>query len=651
MKTLKKNLALLLSGVLLAVLAIGQSAGVFAAVIPVQPDPTECVDCQLIQDDLDAAYADLGELIPLTNSFSDDMEALIDRAATNVYSGDTEMMIDNLDGEVISGHMLRGTICLDPANPFAYYSAFTYESQTYCFEDENMWFGVEPNYFNFFEHMMYLNEFWDAPSIPEWQALMDEWIEVLIDHNLDEVPGLMNIHELIDSLIIALQECEDSFCAVPECPDCEVIAADLETALDDLTNAEAEADTLDQELTDIESDMSDIENQLSEWAQLKADFEAMVEDAGGKHGADCDGFEVGSGQGWGIAHNFGNVQWCFTNEGQIEDMITNLDEYWQTHSSTHLPTEATLMQQLDDLMNEYVAKLIELDVVLKLIDDLNLEIDLLSAELELCLDELEALQADGYCLDQDAAALRAIVDSADGLFGWAGGDATNPEVTPEETPEETTDLEDIIGHWAEEFIRELFGAGVVAGDGDTGLFRPNDNLNRAEASKMLLLSNADTQSESFSGVFSDVEESSWFWPFVNAAQDLGYFNGYEDGSFGPGNNILRAEAIAVVMRALGFDIPEYTEYSFPDVTGDEWFADYAEKAYQCELVAGREGNFEGGETITRAEMSKILDLAFFKDLVESDCIDFECPVCEAGDTVCEADLAVLQASGVCLTTE
>lgn len=623
MQTLRKNLALFIGGLFLAALMITNGATIFAAEVPAQPAPTECTDCQTLQNDLDAAYADLALLEGEAANYSTMAKNLLNQATTTIYGGDAMMTKDLLTSEVSAGHLASGPICEDAANSFAYYSSFSFDGMPYCVMDANMWYGVDPDYFNFFLHMIELNEIWDPPAAVDWQLLWDNWIEVLYDHDGDQVPGIEELVDEIIQLIADLQNCEDTNCpASPVCPDCESIADDLGFALDDLASLEADADVLDAELTDLETQIDTVMDQLEQWETLKAEFEAMVEDAGGMHGSDCDGFEVQSGQAWGIAHNFGNVQWCFTNEGQIQDMIQNLEEYWQNHSSEHLPSEAELNQQLDDLMNDYFTALEDYMAVLDAIEAQHDLIDTLSADLEACLDELEALQDLGYCLNQDAAAMRDLLAEANGEEPYQPQEPAPEEPTGEGPP-------DIGGHWGEDFMQGLYDEGIMTGDGDTGLMRPNDELNRAEAAKMLVLSNDEFPAESFFDVFFDVTEDSWFWSFVNSAADLGYFEGYPDGSFGPGNSILRGEAIAIVLRALGFDIPEYSTYSFSDITGDEWFADPAEKAYQCGLVQGRDGAFEGGSTITRAEIAKILWLAFFEGLLESDCADFECPDCDA----------------------
>ncbi len=626
MQTIRKKTALFVSGLILATLIYANGATLFAAEVPAQPAPTDCTECQTIQDDLDAAYANFDDLETEAQNYSAEMENLIERGTTNIYEGDVAMMVDNLNAQVGEGNLAMGPECQDPNNTFAYYSSFQYDGTTYCFLDENMWFGVEPDYLNFFDQMIYLNELWDPTAIADWQLSKDEWIEVLMDHDGDELPGLTEIIDTIIGLIASLEDCEDIYCADPVCPDCVIIANDLITAMDDLDTLEADADILDAELLELETQIDEVWDQLDQLEELRNELRQMVLDAGGMTDSDCDGFEPESGQAWGIAHNFGDVQWCFTSESQIEDMIKNLDEYWETNSSIHLPTEAELNEQLDTLMNDYFDKMDEYEAILEDIELQNDLIDSLITELEACLEELQALQDEGLCTDQDISSMQTILDEATGKTPFAPEPPAEEEPT-EEPPADSPD--DIGGHWAEDFLKGLFDEGIMTGDGDTGLMRPNDPLNRAEAAKLLVLSNDDFVVDSFFDVFFDVSEDDWFWSYVVTAEEQGYFEGYPDGSFGPGNSILRGEAIAIVLRALGFDIPVYDTYSFDDLSGNEWFSDSAEKAYQCGLVEGRNGNFEGGETITRAEIAKILWLAFFEGLNKADCTDFKCPDCDA----------------------
>ena len=157
-----------------------------------------------------------------------------------------------------------------------------------------------------------------------------------------------------------------------ECPDCDTIWDDVLA--------------LGEELNGIGDTLESLQDQMLELQTLQDSFRAMVEDAGGMTDADCDNFEVGPGQAWGVAHNFGDVQWCLTSEDQIQDLLDNLDEYWQNNSSTHLPSEQELTDQINQAMDDYLAKL---DEYIQKLDEYNT-----------CMAELTDLQDQGYCLEE-----------------------------------------------------------------------------------------------------------------------------------------------------------------------------------------------------------------------------------------------------------
>lgn len=562
---------------------------------PPPPDPAEPTTCEECQDEQEA-YA---------SAYSDLESAISDVSVQAFLVEEMLNALDPVDAEIALSNISTEEACEDDSDILSYYSSFEYDESLYCF-------GDEAEYDLFFNEMLILDPVNDA----DWTAIADVLLYMIIagDDAFDSIEELL---DLLDELLDAIKDCEKANCT--ECPDCETIADDLQSEFDDLEYLEEETNKLYGELVEIENQIDEIWEQLSQLETLRNEFRNMVLDAGGMVNGDCDEFKPEAGQAWGIAHNFGDVQWCLTSEGQIENLIENLDEYWKTNNSTHLPDEEELNEQVDLLMAENIEKLDEYAEMLDQIKSAYDKITELIEELEDCIDELQALQDENLCLDQDIEALREMLEDAT-------EDADTP-YEPSEPEEEDEGFDDIEDHWAEDFINELREAGVVSGDPDTNNFRPNDPINRAESSKIVILANEDTPAESFFDIFTDVLEDSWYWSFVNAAQELGYFEGYEDGSFGPGNSILRAEAAAVVLRVAGFEIPEYETYSFPDIEGDEWYADYAERAYQCGIFEGRledgENVFAGTENITRAEFSKIVNVTIFHEMLESECNDIE----------------------------
>ena len=53
--------------------------------------------------------------------------------------------------------------------------------------------------------------------------------------------------------------------------------------------------------------------------------------------------------------------------------------------------------------------------------------------------------------------------------------------------------------------------------------------------------------------FKDVPEGHWAYNKIKSAEALGIIRGYEDGTFRPVNNITYAEAVAMIIRTLGYD--------------------------------------------------------------------------------------------------
>lgn len=84
----------------------------------------------------------------------------------------------------------------------------------------------------------------------------------------------------------------------------------------------------------------------------------------------------------------------------------------------------------------------------------------------------------------------------------------------------------------------------------TGYFRPEAPLNRAEAAKMLV--NAAAMAEDITGNphFPDVTSGAWYFNFVETAFNNGVVSGYPDGNYRPSNNINRAEAAKMVFLSM-----------------------------------------------------------------------------------------------------
>jgi len=106
--------------------------------------------------------------------------------------------------------------------------------------------------------------------------------------------------------------------------------------------------------------------------------------------------------------------------------------------------------------------------------------------------------------------------------------------------------------WYFDYVESMAQIGVITGDTDgqgnpTGMYRPSDQVLRAEAVKVINLALGVPTTLEPANQFSDVVAGSWYEPHVVSAYNQSVIDGYKDandnltGLFGPGNPVTRAE--------------------------------------------------------------------------------------------------------------
>ncbi len=122
---------------------------------------------------------------------------------------------------------------------------------------------------------------------------------------------------------------------------------------------------------------------------------------------------------------------------------------------------------------------------------------------------------------------------------------------------------DIEGHWAKDYITKLVSLEIVNGMGD-GTFGPDENLTRAQF--LTMLSKIDSNENinvTATKTFKDVPASEWYYKVVNWGVKNNVVNGYDDGTFCPDKKVTR-EQMCVML------------YNYYIYKGKKWTA--AEKA-------------------------------------------------------------------------
>ena len=213
---------------------------------------------------------------------------------------------------------------------------------------------------------------------------------------------------------------------------------------------------------------------------------------------------------------------------------------------------------------------------------------------------------------KDANGNAVEVDAKTHTFTMPKG-AVTVEVTFEEGKDKPgvedgkfTDVPDTF--WAAADIYTLKEAGIINGKSDKE-FDPEGKVTRAEFTKMIVNLFGVKASQN-TVAFTDCKADDWFTPFVAAAVEAGYVKGITDTEFAPDKTITREEACTILGRAYAKTSDK--ALNFKDASEISDFATaYVALLVDMGYVNGYEdGTFLPKNEITRAEAAKIIASAY-----------------------------------------
>lgn len=156
--------------------------------------------------------------------------------------------------------------------------------------------------------------------------------------------------------------------------------------------------------------------------------------------------------------------------------------------------------------------------------------------------------------------------------------------------------------WYNTYVATLNNAGVIT-DSRTGYFRPNDAITRAELAAMLA---QFAEKKSAAIYFSDISAGYWAANAIALTANLGWINGYPDGTFGPDKTVTRAELMAMVNRATG-RAPESADALLPNMKTWKDNADTARWYYLDVQEATNSHTYLGAPTETWTSLTATPD--------------------------------------------
>lgn len=153
-------------------------------------------------------------------------------------------------------------------------------------------------------------------------------------------------------------------------------------------------------------------------------------------------------------------------------------------------------------------------------------------------------------------------------------------------------------------IKYLSDNKIINGYPD-GSFRPNQAVNRAEALKMLLLSEG-VDIVSWPVPFSDVPRDAWFAEYVQTAYKNKIASGYADGTFRAQNTVNKAEFLKLALETHGFTPEFVNEAPYLDVGINDWYAIYALYAKKANLIDVINNILEADKPMVRAQVAEMM---------------------------------------------
>lgn len=148
--------------------------------------------------------------------------------------------------------------------------------------------------------------------------------------------------------------------------------------------------------------------------------------------------------------------------------------------------------------------------------------------------------------------------------------------------------------------------GVINGYED-GTFKPGNYVNRAELLKILVGGKGiQPDAAAYNNCFPDVKDD-WYARYVCYAKAEGWVGGYQDGTFKPEKTINKVEALKMLLNSQSIQLPGFLDVMpFNDVKAEDWFVYYAAKAKELGILE-ETGEYLGpGEEMKRASISENL---------------------------------------------
>ncbi|MDQ0215301.1 beta-N-acetylglucosaminidase [Oikeobacillus pervagus] len=173
-----------------------------------------------------------------------------------------------------------------------------------------------------------------------------------------------------------------------------------------------------------------------------------------------------------------------------------------------------------------------------------------------------------------------------------------------------TDVND--DHWAKDEIEFLQTRNIINGypDGSKAYFKPEANVTRAQAAKMLSIARGKTELHVSNASFPDVPTDHYASGWIERAIHEGYFDRPKStkDTFNPNGLLTRDQMSKVVAIAFNLNLEASSDKPMPfsDIPKDYWAYQHISSLYYSGITTGSNNRFLPRNNITRAQFSAFL---------------------------------------------
>jgi len=161
-------------------------------------------------------------------------------------------------------------------------------------------------------------------------------------------------------------------------------------------------------------------------------------------------------------------------------------------------------------------------------------------------------------------------------------------------------------HQFYEAIMSLTSRGVINGYED-GTYKPGQQISRAHAAKIMALAlGLDTKNVVDPG-FKDVKKDHPYYGHIAALVNAGIIKGYEDKTFKPTGNLTRAHVAQMLVLGYKLEEDKLSNLPFKDINEKQWFANHIQTLFSNKITSGTTATtFSPNAFVTRGQVASFI---------------------------------------------